>query len=561
MPITPPDWSPGDDITSGRLNEMNEAIRRATPNGSGGVASGSWGWSIAETPPDIFWATVTGNDAGAPPGHTFYTATPAREQDDGSPLYEENDSAPDDDSMRAPLYEANGGLIPDGITVRAWKGNGDYYLCEYSAAGGPCVGGTTTFEDYTTNYLGTSVINLSDTTVVNQATTSTFNFAGIVNVAATAVWTILAATFNYTSTVLNYTSTTFTYVTSVFNYTSATLNFAAASVVNWAGAAFNITQDSSFSISADKTWEVDGPGFYIVSAPMEICGYQFWCYQTIGSWGASQNDLALGAAGTVYRVSSSTAVNLTGIVPEGDKQVLALVNYGSEIITLKHLSGSSSPANKLQLPNGMDFKLSPFEAVVLWYDPVITKWRALASTCGFCVLGRGQGTAASLAVWDDTETISDLTPGSANQVLGMNNGATAHEYKTVTAGSGISVTHCANSVTIAATGGGGVTVGSEGTLAAAGSVQGDAAAIVTDSVMVSGADGTKGVILPNVAGAVIAVGNDDAVSTLKIYPHSGARVGTSGVNTAVTLLAKRSISFIRMSSTLWVQTAAHSVLP
>ena len=43
--------------------------------------------------------------------------------------------------------------------------------------------------------------------------------------------------------------------------------------------------------------------------------------------------------------------------------------------------------------------------------------------------------------------------GTANQVLGINAGATGLEYKTVTAGSGITVTQAAGSITIAATGG------------------------------------------------------------------------------------------------------------
>lgn len=42
--------------------------------------------------------------------------------------------------------------------------------------------------------------------------------------------------------------------------------------------------------------------------------------------------------------------------------------------------------------------------------------------------------------------------GTANQVLGMNNAGTAAEFKTITAGTGVSVTHGANSVTIATTG-------------------------------------------------------------------------------------------------------------
>lgn len=47
------------------------------------------------------------------------------------------------------------------------------------------------------------------------------------------------------------------------------------------------------------------------------------------------------------------------------------------------------------------------------------------------------------------------TLGTANQVLGTNNAATDFEYKTITAGSGVTITHSTGAVTIAATGGGG----------------------------------------------------------------------------------------------------------
>lgn len=38
--------------------------------------------------------------------------------------------------------------------------------------------------------------------------------------------------------------------------------------------------------------------------------------------------------------------------------------------------------------------------------------------------------------------------GSANQILGVNAGGTANEYKTLTQGNGITITHAAGSVTI-----------------------------------------------------------------------------------------------------------------
>lgn len=61
-----------------------------------------------------------------------------------------------------------------------------------------------------------------------------------------------------------------------------------------------------------------------------------------------------------------------------------------------------------------------------------------ALTANAVVLGGGAGAAPS-----------SLALGTANQILGMNSGATAHEYKTLTQGSRITLTHAAGSVTIA----------------------------------------------------------------------------------------------------------------
>ncbi len=65
----------------------------------------------------------------------------------------------------------------------------------------------------------------------------------------------------------------------------------------------------------------------------------------------------------------------------------------------------------------------------------------------------GTATLAQLPVVDFTKGGTGLTAGGAvNQVLGMNAAGTAAEYKTVTAGSGVTVTHGAGTVTIATTG-------------------------------------------------------------------------------------------------------------
>ncbi len=90
----------------------------------------------------------------------------------------------------------------------------------------------------------------------------------------------------------------------------------------------------------------------------------------------------------------------------------------------------------------------------------------------------------------------------------------------------------------------------EGTLAATGSTQGDAAPIVTDAVVVSGADGTTGVILTNTAAKIIAIQNN-AGSTLKVYPNLGASISAGGTNTAASLFSNSAATYVRVSSTKW----------
>ncbi len=60
-------------------------------------------------------------------------------------------------------------------------------------------------------------------------------------------------------------------------------------------------------------------------------------------------------------------------------------------------------------------------------------------------------TASTLIASDSGKTLVSIANGTANQVFGRNNANNAFEYKTVTAGANVTVTHGANSITIAST--------------------------------------------------------------------------------------------------------------
>ncbi len=96
----------------------------------------------------------------------------------------------------------------------------------------------------------------------------------------------------------------------------------------------------------------------------------------------------------------------------------------------------------------------------------------------------------------------------------------------------------------------------EGTLAATGSTQGTAAQIVTDAVEVTGADNTKGVILPNTTAGIIIVWNNHPTGLLFIYPPSGAQLANQGTNTGVLFAATTITPFVRISSTQWSYSAS-----
>jgi hypothetical protein len=89
-------------------------------------------------------------------------------------------------------------------------------------------------------------------------------------------------------------------------------------------------------------------------------------------------------------------------------------------------------------------------------------------------------------------------------------------------------------------------------VAAAGSAQGDAAALVGRLNIVTAADGTKGVILPAaIAGIEVDVYNSVATNGLKIYPASGDDINDGSQDAAITIEGKTHAKFVAVDTTTW----------
>jgi len=90
-------------------------------------------------------------------------------------------------------------------------------------------------------------------------------------------------------------------------------------------------------------------------------------------------------------------------------------------------------------------------------------------------------------------------------------------------------------------------------VAAAGSLQSDAAAL-TDSInTVTATDNTKGVILPTgrEPGDIIVVCNTVAAKVLKVYPGSGGKINNLSANAAASITASNTGIFINVGTNDW----------
>lgn len=93
-------------------------------------------------------------------------------------------------------------------------------------------------------------------------------------------------------------------------------------------------------------------------------------------------------------------------------------------------------------------------------------------------------------------------------------------------------------------------------LAAAGNAQGNAGAVLSGSLALihaTGADGTKGIVLPTaVAGKIFFIKNADAANAiLKVYPASGDAINALAGDAAISMAAKTAAVFVAIDATTW----------
>jgi len=103
----------------------------------------------------------------------------------------------------------------------------------------------------------------------------------------------------------------------------------------------------------------------------------------------------------------------------------------------------------------------------------------------------------------------------------------------------------------------GKTYHSSASPAAAGNSVANATAMTAQYNTVTGADGTKGVLLPIAAAdEIVTVVNTDATNALKVYAITGSQINALGSTVAYSVTPGQTATFVGRSSTLWYTAAA-----
>lgn len=202
---------------------------------------------------------------------------------------------------------------------------------------------------------------------------------------------------------------------------------AASWVTNTNGTVTNVTGTAPISVATGTTT----PAISISQATGSTDGY-------LSSTDWTTFNSKLGNSLTNGSIWVGNASNVpTAAAPSGD---VSMTNAG--VFTVNKIHGDTISAT------------TPTDSQFLIYDSTTTSYRPYAMSGAITMTDTGV-TSYSGTVPVNKGGTALTALGTANQVLGVNNGATGMEYKTITAGSGVTISHAANAITINATGSGG----------------------------------------------------------------------------------------------------------
>lgn len=141
---------------------------------------------------------------------------------------------------------------------------------------------------------------------------------------------------------------------------------------------YNLTTNNVFIFNGDETTN------YIFEGPLTVCGWLFWCYETVTVTLSQLFDWTVPAdpdlAAVVYRLSTGGATYLTGMRCAFPGQVVALVNpHASADLIVEHESLLSLSSNRFTLEGGTDMVVGPRGMRLFWYDGDTNRWRVVGT--------------------------------------------------------------------------------------------------------------------------------------------------------------------------------------
>ena len=109
-------------------------------------------------------------------------------------------------------------------------------------------------------------------------------------------------------------------------------------------------------------------------------GPQHFSTITLTSMSASVNNLVLDSTKSVFRISSSAIVNITGLADTSDGRYVVLMNVGTNNIAFTNQDALSTASNRVITGSGANLTLTPDRSVALIYDGITTRWRVVGRT-------------------------------------------------------------------------------------------------------------------------------------------------------------------------------------